>query len=343
VVARRGTARSGSAADRALGLGDLGRDLPGDDGQEVDGELGRVVARRDLHHLVAERFAELGGVARGADAIAIHRRGHRRFRGERDAEHADLALDLIEVGALGQRRHVGRPGLRAQRRVEQSGAVAHRAADDVLLGKTVPSLAGVGADGCASTRRLEAEQAAARGGDTNRPAAVAGVGERYDAGGDRGRRASARAAGRPPEVPGIVGGAEARRLGHGQEPELGSICPAEHHEAGSHVPAGELAVAGGAPAVEKPASRGGGFAREGLEQILDEEGHPGEGAVALHARSPCLGYALVHHGVEPRIDALEPRDRLLEHLLATHLAAPDQVREADAVVARVLTPPAHGV
>ncbi len=57
------------------------------------------------------------------------------------------------------------------------------------------------------------DEPAARGGDARRAAAVVGVGDRHHAGGDRGRRAAGRAAGRARRIPRVARRAEPARLG----------------------------------------------------------------------------------------------------------------------------------
>ena len=84
----------------------------------------------------------------------------------------------------------------------------------------------------AAVAGLEPDQAGEAGRDAGRPAAVARGRDRHEAGGHRGRRPAARAAGRAGEVPRVAGDAPRLRLGEVERAELGGRRLADRHRAG---------------------------------------------------------------------------------------------------------------
>ena len=147
----------------------------------------------------------------------------------RSAARPGVALDggrerLAVAGDVEEQRGVGDvAGDRAVDRQAVPGLVQRRHRDAVAL-------------------RLEAEQAAAAGGDADRAAAVGAERAADQAGGDRGRRAAARAARRAVEVPRVAGRAERRRLGERRDLELGDVGLADDHRAGGAQPPHDLGV-----------------------------------------------------------------------------------------------------
>ena len=153
------------------------------------------------------------------------------------------ACSAARYGARRRRRGVRIARHRPVGDVEQRRGVAHRAGDDELGREAVPALAGGGAERVAAARRLEADEAAVRGGDADRAAAVAGVRRRHDAGRHRRRRAAARPAGAVRWLPGIAGGAEGVGLGGRQQAELGRVGASEDDQAGGEELVGDVGVA----------------------------------------------------------------------------------------------------
>jgi hypothetical protein len=98
---------------------------------------------------------------------------------------------------------VRRRRLRAGAEIENEGAVAHRAREDVLDREAEPVFARVWAAWVPTARRLEREEAAARCGNAERAATVTAVGDRNDSRRNGGGRAAARAAWRALEIPGV--------------------------------------------------------------------------------------------------------------------------------------------
>jgi hypothetical protein len=70
---------------------------------------------------------------RCGDAVRVRRDlASRRCRHQADAQRAGVGADLVQIRSLGRRRRVRIAGHRAADSVEHAGAVAHRAAQNVL-------------------------------------------------------------------------------------------------------------------------------------------------------------------------------------------------------------------
>lgn len=107
--------------------------------------------------------------------------------------------------------------LHAGDRIERGGGVAHAAAQHAIARHAAPCLAARRPQGHQAAAGLQAEDAAARRRNADRPAAVAAVGQGHHAGGDRDGGAAAGAAGRTLRRPGVAGGpAVDERLGGGR-------------------------------------------------------------------------------------------------------------------------------
>ena len=197
-----------------------------------------------LLDLVAERRP----AARRRRARRARRRGssvgvERRERRDADPQPARLARRRRARTARRRRRPRRVAGLGAGEDVEQQRRLAHGARQDAVLQEE--ALAGVGRQRDAPARRLEADEAAAGGRDAQRAAAVVAVGDRDHAGGDGGRRAAGRAAGRALEVPRVARRAEAPRLGDRQDPPLRQRRRADDDEARVAQPAHDAVVVRG--------------------------------------------------------------------------------------------------
>ena len=88
---------------------------------------------------------------------------------------------------------------------------------------------------------------------------------------------------------------------------------------------------------------GGDRAGEQQVQILQQEGHPGEGAVGQAAADLRTGFVIVAqgHGVEGCVHALEAGDGFVQQLCRRHVLAADKVRQAERVILVILTEAAH--
>jgi hypothetical protein len=178
---------------------------------------------------VAELGEQFRGILCGGDALRRDRRVDRRRRRQCDPEPAWLAPDLVDERPLRRRSPPRVALLVAGHDVEQGGRVAHspgkRTAGREAL---VPA---VRRERHAAARGLDPEDAAARGRDANRAAAVRAVGGGREPGGDRDRRAAARPTRRARRVPGIPAHAVQLGLGHGGDPQLRRVGLADHDEA----------------------------------------------------------------------------------------------------------------
>jgi hypothetical protein len=81
----------------------------------------------------------------------------------------------------------------------------------------------------------------------------------------------------------------------------------------------------------------------GAAQVLEQEWHAGQRGVPIvrRRRSPGLIVDLGDHGVEGRVQRLDPEDRRLEHLLGRDLASQDQRGKAEPVIVLVVLKSAH--
>jgi hypothetical protein len=165
----------------------------------------------------------------GALAERVEWGVHRRRGRPADPQPARLARGRCREG-LGRRwRPGGVARLVAGQHVEQRRGVRHRVREHAVLDEEVVALVGPARD--APAAGLQAHEAAARGRDADRAAAVAAVRERHHAGRHRGRGAAGGAPRRALGVPRIAGRPEAPRLGDRQDPELGQVGLADDDEA----------------------------------------------------------------------------------------------------------------
>ena len=266
---------------------------------------------------MAEIFAELRGVLHGARAVGVHGHSGRGTRGEGHAQALGWPVDLLEKRASGRGRGVGVAQIGACGRVQQGGAVAHRACHGVLHHEAAEDVAVERTERVPAARGLEAEEPAARGGNADRPAAVVRVGHRDQTCCHGSGRPTARAARRAVEAPRIARGPEQPGLGDALVAELGRVRLAEHDEARAPQAPGQLTVGLGRVA---PVQEGGAFgqpdARVFGEQVLEQERHTRERAVGWrHGR---LGTRAVEHrrhdGVELGVQTGDARDRRLDQL-----------------------------
>ena len=267
---------------------------------------------------------QLGGVTHGPLAFRIDRFAGCGARDQTDPQATGRGADLLRERPLRWRRKVRRPDIGTAGHVQQCGAVAHAARDDVLGGHARPAFATIGAVRIARARRLEPEQSAARGRDADRSATVRGVGGGHDPGGDRSCRAAAGAAGHVVEIPRIARGAMQPGLGGDGEAELGRIGLAEDVETAALVARHQLGVVIGTIVGEEAAAVAGDGTGEQRVQILEEERHPVERALrqAGAQRGARLIVVTRHHRVDARIDGFGARDRRIEQLAPRTPAAP---------------------
>src|SRR5262249_44575135 len=146
------------------------------DRDEGLGDQGSVeVARRELEHIVPELFAEPGGRLDRANAVRVdwHIR-HRRAR-YGDAKPSGIGANLLCIRPRPGRRPVRVADVRALGGVEQRGAVTHAPRQRVLTAKPGWGFAQAGPKRVPGPSRLQPEEAAAGGRDTDRAPAVVAV------------------------------------------------------------------------------------------------------------------------------------------------------------------------
>ena len=152
-------------------------------------------------------------------------------------------------------------------------------------GVPAPDVAEVGADRDASQAGLQADEPAARRGDADRAAQVAGVGERDHPRGDGGRAPARRATRRELGIPRVPRRAVARVLGDRPHAELGRVRLADDDRAGFAKPAHVRAVVVGDPVAERGAALRRRKALGRRQQILDPDRDAAE-RVAHRPASP---------------------------------------------------------
>src|SRR5262249_58442981 len=117
---------------------------------------------------MAEALAQLRGLRHRGRAVHVDRMAAPGPRGERDFELARVFTDLGEIRTLGRRRPIGVADVGTGSRIEQSGAVAHRARYRMADARAAPAFAHVRPERRARACRLEAEQPAAGSGNPDR-------------------------------------------------------------------------------------------------------------------------------------------------------------------------------
>ena len=192
-----------------------------------------------------------------------------------------------------------------------------------------PRFAGLGAQGDASPRGLQAEQAALTGRDPDRPATVAGVADRHHPRGHRRGAPTAGATGAVPGVPRVAGGAVRLGLGGGHQPELGRVGLAHGDEPGRPELGEQVAVVVGdvADLLQQPVPVMERVARRRTVMVLEDRRHTGErGAGGDLGRGDS---GLVEEGVDHRVqlgvELLDPGDRGLDELGGRHRAAAHEI------------------
>ena len=209
----------GLAAGEHPGEGDLRADRGAEAGRERLQERRVAPGRLGLDDLVPERAQQLGGVLGGLDARGVDRAVERGLRRDRDAQAAGVRPSPGRRRAGRARGPPGVAELGAGEDVEDLRGLGDRARQHAVDDEE--QAAGLGAERDPAALGLEPDEPAAGGRDPDRAAAVVAVRDRHHAGGDRRGGAAGGAARRPRRVPRVARRAEAARLGHRQDPELG--------------------------------------------------------------------------------------------------------------------------
>ena len=271
------------------------------------GATGICIGPRLLDH-VAEVFQQLRRVGRGLGAVRMDGIARQRRRAERHAQ-AGARMHRLGKRCLQGRGDVGRARIRPGAGVQQGGRVAHGAGQEPVDGHASPAFPGIRSVRQPRARRLEAEQAAGRGRDAHRPAAIRPVRRRHDARRHRRARAARRAAGRTAGVPRIARRSVIDRgFCHCTDAQLGRGRAAERDQPGFVQPLDQCAVALMRRTLEQARAGGHGKVRGLRPQILQKERH----ALERPARQACLDVgtgdvlAHAHDRIEGRVQRLDP-------------------------------------
>jgi hypothetical protein len=143
--------------------------------------------------VVPKVLAQLRGLVHRVGAFRIDLVKVPRFGGKGDSEPPRVGSDLRLIRTLRRRRPIWISDLRTSGRVEQGRAIADRSCNGVRDGHPAPPLTRIRAHWGARTGWVEAEQPAARGGDTDRSPAVITIGHWNHVRRDCGGRTAARA------------------------------------------------------------------------------------------------------------------------------------------------------
>src|SRR5579871_5859271 len=114
---------------------------------------------------------------------------------ESDAKSPRIGAYFFDERPLAGWRPIGVAGRWSTGGVQERGAVANAPGNGMAGGKSAPAFAHIRPGGVAPTCRLQPEQAAVRGRNADRAAAVRGMGGGHHAGGDRRGSTPAGAAG----------------------------------------------------------------------------------------------------------------------------------------------------
>ena len=179
---------------------------------------------------------------------------------------------------------------------------------------------------------LDPEQAAERGGDADRAAAVGAQGDADHAGGHGGGRPAARAAGRVVQRPGVARGAEGQGLREREDRQLGHVRLADDDGARFTQRAHDVGVALARAAVRQRAPRRD-LAGD-VRVVLDRHRHTEQRAPIARAATRIglvgLGQGAVgeHHaeGVQLRVRLPDAVERRLDELARRDLAGGHQAR-----------------
>ena len=274
---------------------------------------------------MAQRLEQRGCVQGGARALGVERRLQRRERRDADPQPAGLPRGGPRERLDRRRRPRGVAGFGAGEDVEQQRRLAHGAREDAVLQEE--ALPGVGCRRDPPAGGLQADEAAAGGGDPQRTAAIVAVGDRDHAG----RHGRGRPAGRPArralEVPRVAGRATAPWLGDRQDPPLGQRRRPDDDEARLAQPA-DHAVVVLCDRVAREVGAAGQAQAADRAVVLDRDRHAGERARVTRpyrrSRRQRAFAVDVDERVDERLQFVDAAQRSLDELNRRQLAAADE-------------------
>ena len=220
--------------------------------------------------------------------------------------------------------------------VQHDGAVAHADADDMAAGKPAPAFAAIGTERIARPARFQAEHAGGRSRDPDRTAAVAGMRDRKNAGGNRRRRAAGRSAGRMREIPGIARRPVKAGFRRRHQAEFGAGALAEDRDTGIEETLCQRPGVIGNEILQDRRARCRAGPRQKIE-VLQEKRHTGERTVRKTAIDLAFGIVVMldDDRVDLRVDLCRAGDRLVEQFTGRDLLVPHQFGQTDRVVIAV--------
>ncbi len=294
--------------------------------------------RGDLLDLVAELGQQGRGSLDGRDGLAIGVRVDGGRGGVADPEPARALLDLLRERDGVPRALVARPRVGADDRVQQRRRVAHGAGHHALGDHPEHHLAGLRTVRPQPPAGLQPHEAVAGRGDADRAAAVVGAGSGYDARRDRRAGAAGRAARGVVGVPGVAGRTPQCRLGDALGAELRGVGLAEDDEAGVEEALRDQCVPVGDVVGQGTAAVRGREAGVLLAQVLDQEGHAGEGTLQVGVGGTGVGDVgqRCHDGVQRRVHLVQPPAGQGEQLGCRDLLVRHQVGQGGRVTGEVL-------
>ena len=248
-----------------------------------------------------------------------------RLGAERDPQLARRRRDLLQERPRRRRRPIGIARRRPAGRIEEGGGIAHAPAHHMAAGETAPAFAHIGAGRVPCARRLEPDDAAIGRGNTDRAAAIGAVRHRHHARRDGRRGAAAGAARTVLQVPGIARRAVDHRLRRRVQTELRRVGAPEDYQPGALVTLDDGKIMVGDEAVIEmrpvphPCSGVPGV------DILQQERHARQRALRQSRLQslPRLIVHLVHDGIQPGIQRLDPPDRSFQHFRRRNLLLGD--------------------
>ncbi len=197
--------------------------------------------------------------------------------------------------------------------IEQQRAVADRSRDRVGLREPEAGIPGGRSMRNPASSRLDPEETTSRGGNTNRPATVAGVSRRHVSSRDSCGGAATRTTGRPSQIPRVVRRAMQFGFGDGHQPELGCVRLSEDDEASLLVSGDDLAIKIGSELHQIARSAAERDTRHCRAQILEQKRHASQRAfwnrTVGKVHRPFV--ELVDDGIDRRVGALDAGDRRL--------------------------------
>ena len=205
---------------------------------------------------------------------------------------------------------------RQQPDLARDGALADRHAEPSHVGQP-------------ARRRAKARDAAEGRGNTHAAADVGAQSQRRAAGGDDRALAAAAAAGRPFEVPGIVGAAVERIVGLGEDQQLGGIGLAEH-DCARIAQAPHVGIVGRSVRPRAPDNAASRRRAREVEAFLGRHRHAGQwrqrlAATAARVDGARLGagrvVALHDDGVKARVHLFDANDVRFDRFHGRDLAA----------------------